>query len=89
MAYNKFGLHVSAALVTNRAALIENTLYRAALNIASEGHYLVGILNTPSLTELVRPLMAYGKGECHIDKVVWRLPIPARDREDPLRTEIS
>jgi hypothetical protein len=28
------------------------------------------------LTELVRPLMSYGKDERDIDKAVWQLPIP-------------
>lgn len=76
VAYAASGMHVSAALVTDPAALIEHAVYWAAVSTASEGHYLVGILNTPSLTELVRPLMSYGKDERHIDKAVWKLPIP-------------
>lgn len=38
--------------------------------------YLCAILNTPALTNLVRPLMSYGKDERDIDKVLWKLPIP-------------
>lgn len=89
VAYAASGMHVSAALVTDPAALIEHAVYWAAVSTASEGHYLVGILNTPSLTELVRPLMSYGKDERHIDKAVWRLPIPTYDPDDPVHTEIA
>src|SRR5690606_30852222 len=37
------------------------------------------ILNAACVTELVRPLMSYGKDERHIDKHVWKLPIPLFD----------
>lgn len=89
VAYTASGMHVSAALVTDGAAVIEHKLYWAAVSTASEGHYLVGILNAPSLTELVRPLMSYGKDERDIDKTVWKLPIPTYDPDDPIHTEIS
>lgn len=89
VAYAASGMHVSAALVTDPAALIEHAVYWAAVSTVSEGHYVVGILNAPSLTELVRPLMAYGKDERHIDKAVWRLPIPAYDPDDPVHAEIA
>ncbi|ODQ95154.1 Eco57I restriction-modification methylase domain-containing protein [Mycolicibacterium holsaticum] len=89
VAYAASGMHVSAALVTDPGALIEHAVYWAAVSTASEGHYLVGILNTPSLTELVRPLMSYGKDERHIDKAVWKLPIPTYDPDDPVHTEIA
>ena len=87
--YAASGMHVSAALVTDSAVVIEHAVYWAAVSTAGEGHYLVGILNTPSLTELVRPLMSYGKDERHIDKAVWKLPIPTYDPADPVHTEIS
>ena len=87
--YAKAGMHVSAALVTDQRALIDHKLYWAAVSSESEGNYLVGILNTPTLTELVRPLMSYGKDERDIDKAVWKLPIPAYDNTNPLHTEIA
>ena len=45
VAYAASGMHVSAALVTDPAALIEHAIYWAAVSTTSEGHYLVGILN--------------------------------------------
>ena len=44
--------------------------------------YLCAVLNSPKVTEHVRPLMSYGKDERHIDMAVWRLPIPLYDPED-------
>lgn len=87
--YTKSGMHVAAALITDRASVIDHKLYWAAVSTQTEGHYLVGILNAPSLTELVRPLMSYGKDERDIDKAVWRLPIPTYDSDDPIHTEIA
>jgi len=87
--YAKAGMHVAAALVTDPRILIDHTLYWGSVASAAEGRYLVGILNSPSLTELVRPLMAYGKDERHIDKHVWKLPIPAYDPADPVHQQIT
>lgn len=87
--YAASGMHVSAALVSDPHIIIEHAVYWAAVPTEAEGHYLVGILNTPSLTELVRPHMSYGKDERHIDKHVWKLPIPSYDPTDDLHREIS
>jgi hypothetical protein len=88
VAYAASGMHLHAALVTDRRAVIEHGAYWGAVASEDEGHYLVGILNTPTLTELVRPLMSYGKDERHIDKAVWRLPIPAYDATNTLHADI-
>ncbi len=87
--YAASGMHVAAALVTDPRVIFEHAVYWAAVASESEGHYLVGILNSPSLTELVRPLMSYGKDERHVDKHVWKLPIPTYDPSNEVHTEIS
>ncbi|WP_165984055.1 N-6 DNA methylase [Streptomyces sp. YIM 98790] len=74
--YGKSGMHVSAALVDDPNAIIDHVLYWGTVATREEGMYLCAILNAPALTELVRPLMSYGKDERHIDKAVWQLPIP-------------
>ena len=89
VAYAASGMHLAATLITDSRAVIEHGAYWAAVASEAEGHYLVGILNTPTLTELVRPLMSYGKDERHIDKNVWKLPIPAYDPADDRHQEIS
>lgn len=80
--YAASGQHVSAAVLTDPHALVEHSAYWAAVSSHNEASYLVGIMGTPGLTDLVRPYMAYGKDERHVDKSIWRLPIPAYDPDD-------
>ncbi|WP_326811249.1 N-6 DNA methylase [Streptomyces scopuliridis] len=81
--YGKAGMHVSAALVDDPNAIIDHKLYWGTVATLEEGMYLCAILNSPALTEIVRPMMSYGKDERDIDKAVWQLPIP---EFDPLNT---
>lgn len=79
LAYAASGMYVVAALVDDPRILMDKSVYSAAVTSRHEGLFLSMILNSPSLTELVRPLMSYGKDERHIDKHVWKLPIPLYD----------
>lgn len=87
--YGASGMHITAALVENSTAIAEHKLYWAAVATAAEGHYLCAILNSPVTTELVRPLMSYGKDERDIDKAIWRLAIPTYDPANPAHTELA
>ena len=87
--YAASGMHIAAALLDNPRVVVEHAAYWAAVATEQEGHYLVGILNSPILTELTRPLMAYGKDERHIDKNVWKLPIPSFDPTDERHQRIA
>lgn len=80
--YNKSGMHLAAAVIRDPRVVIDQSLYWAAVSSPDEAAYLVGVLNAPSLTELVRPYMSYGKDERHIDSSVWKLPIPKYDPDD-------
>ncbi|MBT3154812.1 hypothetical protein HTV45_28730 [Streptomyces sp. CHD11] len=81
--YGASGMHVSAVLVDTPNVVIEHGLYWGTVKSRDEGMYLCAILNTPALTEVVRPLMSYGKDERHVDKAVWQLPIPEFDPANP------
>ncbi|HEY2738610.1 MAG TPA: class I SAM-dependent methyltransferase, partial [Thermoanaerobaculia bacterium] len=59
--YGASGMHVVAALVETPNAVTEHKLYWGTVTSHSEGWYLCAILNCPELTQLVRPLMSYGK----------------------------
>ncbi|WP_344576392.1 N-6 DNA methylase [Nonomuraea roseoviolacea] len=87
--YGASGMHVAAALVDDPVPLCDKALYWGTVNSRAEGHYLCAILNSPSLTRLVRPLMSYGKDERHIDKHVWKLPIPLFDGTDDLHSRLA
>ncbi len=82
-------MHVVAALVEAPNAVIEHKLYWGAVISHAEGWYLCAILNCPELTQLVRPLMSYGKDERDIDKHVWKLSIPLFDPTDTVHQRLS
>jgi len=80
--YSASGMHLAAARVADSTAVIEHKLYWGTASSEDEALYLCAILNSPKVTEQVRPLMSYGKDERDIDKAVWRLPIPLYDPDD-------
>jgi hypothetical protein len=80
--YNKSGMHVAAATVFDPRVVVENGLYWTATASRAEASFLVGILNTPNLTDLARPYMSYGKDERDVAKSIWKLPIPLYDSEN-------
>ncbi len=87
--YNKSGMHVVAAKVRDKRAVIENGLYWAVPSSGAEADYLCAVLNSSRLTDLVRPLMSYGKDERDVAKSVWKLPIPEFDAEDARHAELA
>lgn len=87
--YGKSGMHLCCAVVRDRRAVIDHTLYWATPSTEEEAAYLCGILNSVVTTERVRPLMSHGKDERHIDKHLWRLPIPQFDAKVALHARIA
>jgi SAM-dependent methyltransferase len=89
LAYSASGMHVAAAIVEDPRAIVEHNLYWATIVSRLEGLYLSAILNSPTLTDLVRPMMSYGKDERHIDKHIWNLPIPLFDPANPDHQQLA
>ncbi|MBY0512399.1 MAG: N-6 DNA methylase [Gemmataceae bacterium] len=87
--YNASGMHLVAARLSDRRAMIEHGLYWATAATTAEAHYLCAVLNTAAFTELVRPLMSYGKDERHFDKNIWQLPVPRFDPADDLHARLA
>jgi SAM-dependent methyltransferase len=58
--YSASGMYLAAARVSDQAAVIEHSLYWAATAGIDEARYLTAILNSDTLTQLVRPLQARG-----------------------------
>lgn len=79
--YGRSGMHIAAAYVDDQRAVIDNSLYWAAVSSTDEALFLCAIMNAAVTTLLVRPLMSYGKDERDIHKSIWRLPIPYFDPE--------
>ncbi|RCG32875.1 SAM-dependent DNA methyltransferase [Sphaerisporangium album] len=87
--YGASGMHVAAGLVDDPSTICDKALYWGTVNSHDEGYFLCAILNAPVLTQLVRPLMSYGKDERHIDKHVWKLPIPFFDPENEVHARLA
>jgi hypothetical protein len=86
--YNKSGMHICAAKVTDRRAVMTTGLYWSSCRDVDEADYVCGILNSAITTELTRPLMSYGKDERDIHRHVWELPIPRFDRLNEVHQRI-
>jgi SAM-dependent methyltransferase len=87
--YNRSGMHICAAKLRNRRAIVANGLYWAPVRSENEADYLCAVLNAPATTDLTRPMMSYGKDERDIHKHVWELPIPTFDPENALHRKIA
>ncbi|MDX1115864.1 N-6 DNA methylase (plasmid) [Sinorhizobium meliloti] len=87
--YNRAGMHLVAAKITDRRAVIANGLYWASVRTGTEADFLCTILNAPVTTDLARPLMSYGKDERDIHKHVWELPIPPFDETNPVHVRLA
>ncbi len=75
--YTKSGMYLAACRVADPRIVIDHELYWANTVSSDEGRFLCALLNSPSTTELVRPLQARGEhNPRHFDKYVWQLPFP-------------
>lgn len=88
--YSKGGMYLAAARVTDARAVVDHTLYWAAVGTTDEARFLVAILNSDALTQLVRPLQARGEhNPRHFDKYIFRLPIPRYDQGNADHRELA
>jgi hypothetical protein len=87
--YNRSGMHICAAKLRNRSAIVANGLYWASVRSENEADYICALLNAPATTDLTRPLMSYGKDERDIHKHVWELPISTFDSGNPIHLRIA
>lgn len=88
--YTKSGVTLAAARISDRLAVIDHKLYWATAASVQEAHYLIAVLNSAPVTELVRPLQSHGAfGPRDFDKYVWQLPIPLFDSHSPEHVHIA
>lgn len=87
--YTKSGMHLAAARLHDRRTVIDHSLYWATAASTAEARYLCAILNSVTITELVRPFMSYGKDERHFDKHIWQISVPLYDPTDDLHSRLS
>lgn len=88
--YTKAGNHLAAAAVEDAVGVIDHSLYWAPASTLDEAHYLVALLNTPALGDLIRPFQSVGAfGPRHFDKYVWQAPIPVFDPANHLHRRLA
>ena len=89
VAYSGYGTP-TAALIHDVEVIIDYKLFWIACRNALEAHYLLAIINSDALYELVTPLMSKGQfGARDLQKHLWKLPIPEFDTANSLHAEVS
>ena len=87
--YNQSGAP-TAALLNSDQSLVDYTLFWIACRDAQEANYLLAIINSQALYKAVSSLMPKGQfGARHLEKHLWKLPIPEFDAADALHVELS
>ena len=87
--YNQSG-NPTAAMLLDDASLVDYTLYWITCRDLYEANYLLAIINSNALYEAVEPLMPKGQfGARHLQKHLWKLPIPEFDAGVELHAEIA
>ena len=80
----------TAAVLDDSIPLIYSTLFWIECVSIAEADYLAAIINSNTLQQAVEPLMAKGQyGPRHLQKHLWRLPIPVYDDNDPIHAELA
>lgn len=80
----------TAAVLDNPEPLVDNTLFWIACRSDREAYYLAAVINSATLERAVEPLMTKGQfGARHLQKHLWRLPIPEYDESEPSHGELA
>ena len=80
----------TAAVLTDSDEAIDYTLFGIHCDTQSEAHYLAAIINSNTLEGAVKKFMPKGQfGARHLQKQLWRLPIPIYDSANPLHTDLA
>ena len=70
--------------------MVDYTLFWVECKNTEEANYLLAIINSDALYESVQPLMAKGQfGARHLQKHLWKLPIPEYDPKQKLHVVIA
>ena len=80
----------TAALLHEDDSIVDYKLFWITCRHTQEANYLLAIINSDALYEMVKPLMSKGQfGARDLQKHLWKLPIPEFDAGNPLHVAIS
>ena len=90
IAYTQSG-QPTAAIIRDRHAIVDRTLYQTECRSEDEAHYLLAILNSERLATEAKPFCPtnWAKKIRHFEKHGWKLPIPRYDSRNPLHQRLS
>ncbi len=87
--YNQSGAP-TASILNETDTMVDYTLFWISCKDEQEAYYLLAIINSDALYEAVKPFMARGQfGARHLQKHLWKLPIPQFDANNSLHVSIS
>ena len=88
--YTTSGQHLAACRLSDTSALVEQTLYWAAVDSVDEALYLCAILNSGTLAAAVAPLQSRGQhNPRHFASFVFAFPFPSFDPGDDLHLRLA
>jgi hypothetical protein len=88
--YSASGQYLAAARAEDERAVVEHKLYWAAAESLDEARYLTALLNSPALTGPLASRQSRGEHNPRdFDKLVWELPIPRFEPNDPIHRQLA
>jgi hypothetical protein len=88
--YSKAGMQPAACLLRDAAYVIDHKLYWSAPATGKEARYLTALLNSETARQRGESLQSRGQwGARDFDKVMFNLPIPRFDEDNPLHNDIA
>ncbi|MGJ3230981.1 MAG: N-6 DNA methylase [Oceanicaulis sp.] len=88
--YAKAGQQPAAALIEDADAVIDHKLYWSAVETRPEGLFLIAFFNSEAARARVEAMQSRGQwGARDFDKVMFNLPIPRFDAEDPAHRQLA
>jgi N-6 DNA Methylase len=88
--YSKAGMQPAACLLRDAAYVIDHKLYWSTPANEVEAYYLVALLNSETARQRGESLQSRGQwGARDFDKVMFNLPIPRFDANNPLHNDIA
>ena len=102
--YNTSGTYLTAAVVENKPVefkcgaqklqvngiFIDCTNYCCEIDNVEEAHYLVAVLNSPTVNEAMKPIQARGLyGPRHIHKKVMEFPMPRYNPNNEIHRKLA
>ena len=80
----------TATIIDDDESIVDYTLFWLSCSTLDEAYYLTAIINSDQLYDQLKPLMPKGQfGARHVQKHLWRLPIPEFDASDANHVAVS